>query len=115
MITRSSDCPEIKFEKNGHLSIRGNSTGVKPERSFKPVIQWIRSYKGKKLKIDIDLDFVNCSSVRMLSRAIIAAELNHYIKKKYINWHYHNSEQEELGEIISSVVRSSMFKLTNKD
>jgi len=115
MVTKTTENLKIMFKENGHLSICGNSIGIRPEKNFLPIIRWIKSYKGENLQIDIDLNFVNCSSVRMLSKAIKAADLNKSIKKKLIYWHYQDSDQEELGEIISSVVRSSMFKLKTKE
>jgi hypothetical protein len=110
----SFDCPEIRFEKNSKLSISGRSISLRPESSYGPLISWIEAYQGDNLKIDIDLDIVNCSSVKMLLKALVTANENNHIKQRYIKWYYNDEEQEELGEMISSVANCSRFELTDK-
>jgi hypothetical protein len=114
-VKKSSKFPVIKFEQNGNLSISGNSISIKPEVNYNPLINWIGTYKGDSLRMEIDLDMVNCRSVKMLYQAIVTADLNNNIKKKYINWFYRDEEQQELGEMISSMLTSSKFQLTYRE
>ena len=72
--------PEIKFN-DGLLSISGNSIGVSPELYFYPLIDWVKSFSGETLCIEIDLNKINCSSVKLLMKALVIADLNKNIKK----------------------------------
>lgn len=115
VITKGTfDGPEILLKTSSYLRISGNSTCIEPALSYNRLIDWIDGYKGDKLLIDIDLDYVSCRSVRYLSQAIVKADSNQYIKDKSINWHFKNEEQEELGEMLSSLIEHSEFLLKFK-
>jgi hypothetical protein len=115
VITKGTfDCPEILLETSSCLKISGNSTCAEPELSYDRLIAWIAGYQGDKLMIDIDLDFINCRSVRLLSQAIFKADSNQLIKDKSINWHFKDEEQEELGEMLSSLIEHSEFLMKFK-
>jgi hypothetical protein len=112
--TGNFDSPEIRFERNSRLSISGNSISISPEASYDPLINWISSYKGESLHIEIDLNFVNCGSVKKILQTIKTVDKNEHIKTKQILWYYNDEEQEELGEMLSSMTTSSKFRLTYK-
>lgn len=116
VITKGSfECPEILIEQNSCLSIHGNSTSTKPESSYNQLIEWIDEFEGDMLKIDIDLDHVNCRSIRLLSQAIFKADSKHNIKDKSIEWHFKDKEQKELGEMMSSLMEHTEFFLKFKE
>jgi len=103
--------PEIKTRNETHLSISGNSIGLKPEDSFNPLINWIHTFKGETLNIDINLDLINCRSVKLLLTAMVTADNNEKIKHKNITWYFKDAEDKELGDMIASNLRNSRFKL----
>jgi hypothetical protein len=103
--------PEIELNNTGHLKIKGNSIDVNPQERYMPLINWISNFDGENLKIDINLKNINCSSVKMLQQLITAADKNKSIKNKLINWHINDTDQEELGDMISSNVQYSNFNM----
>jgi hypothetical protein len=107
----NSKQPEIKFEHGTNLSISGNSISLSPEESFSPLIDWITKYKGDALNIIVNIDIINCRSVKLLQKAILAADANKNIKKKDITWYFKDTEDKELGDMIASNVKSTKFKL----
>jgi len=111
----SSKHPEILITEDGHLSISGNSISVRPEDSFVPLIKWLTSYTGSNLTIEIDLNIINCGTVKLLLQAIVAADNNTHIKKRSITWFFKDEESQELGEMIFSNVNNSKFKLYCKN
>lgn len=115
LLKGSLDSPEIRYENCGRLSIKGNSTCITPETSYNQLIDWVGSYKGENLRIDVDINLINCSSVKLLMQTIVAADSNSSVKKKTICWYYSDDDQEELGEMISTMLRYSRFQLTQKD
>jgi len=103
--------PEIKIKNETHLSISGNSISLRPEDSFKPLISWISGFKGDTLNIDINLDLMNCRSVKLLLEAIVAVDINENISNKNITWYFKDAEDQELGDMIASNIKNSKFKL----
>jgi len=106
--------PDIKMI-DGHLSISGNSIGLCPEESYSPVIRWVANYHGNSLKIEININMINCSSVKWLLQTIVAVDLNEKIKEKSITWFFKDKEEMELGDMIASNLKNSQFKLYCKN
>ena len=100
--------PVIKFSGD-RLSISGNSVDVRPESVFTPLINWLSDYSGQTLKIDINLTLINCSSVKLLLQAMVAADLNNNIKQRNITWFFKDQDEMELGEMIFSNLNNSKF------
>lgn len=103
--------PEIELNDTGHVSIFGNSIDVNPVEKFMPLINWISKFDGENLKIDINLENLNCSSLKLLQQLINAADRNQSVKNKSINWYTNDKDQEELTDMISSDVRYSDFNI----
>ena len=107
--------PEILITEDGHLSISGNSISVRPEDSFVPLIKWITSYKGTNLSIEINLNIINCGTVKLLLKAMVAADANINIQKRSIIWFFKDEESQEIGEMILSNLKNSKLKLYCKN
>ena len=103
--------PEIKIKNETQLSISGNSISLSPEDSFNPIIAWVTTFKGETLNIDINLDLINCRSVKLLLKTIVAADVNENIKNRNITWYFKDTEDQELGDMIASNIKNSKFKL----
>lgn len=103
--------PEIKFEHGNNLNISGNSISLNPEDSFNPLIAWITSYKSNVLNIVVNLDLINCRSVKLLLKAMVAADENENIQSKRITWYFKDAEDKELGDMIASNIKNMKFNL----
>lgn len=101
--------PVIIFSDD-HLSIYGNSIDVKPENVFYPLINGLTNFTCDILKIEINLTLVNCSSVKLLLQAMVAADLNKKIKHRSINWFFKDKDELELGEMILSNLKNTKIK-----
>lgn len=99
----------IIIANDTHLSISGNSVSLEPEIGFNPLINWIEEYKGEKLHIDINLDLINCRSIKLLLNAMRAVDNHEEIKKKSIIWYFKDEEDQELGEMIASSLSNTRF------
>jgi hypothetical protein len=93
-----------------YLSISGNSISLQPEINFNPLIEWIKAFKGETLKIDINLDLINCRSVKLLVKAMRTFDNNGKIKNKLIFWYFKDEEDKELGDTIESSLRNTKVK-----
>ena len=111
---KDSKHPQINFN-DGHLRISGNSVAVEPEASYFPLINWMNSYNGKILRIEIDINRINCSSVKMLLTALKAADSNKNIKERSITWFFKDQDELELGDMIFSSLNHSRIKLYCKN
>ncbi len=106
--------PKISLIANNHLSIRGNSIEIYPEPFYDKLINWLSIYKNYSITVDIQLDIINCSSLRMLFYAMLIADANTYVKEKQINWYYSDEDQEETGIILSLMLKNSGFNLIKR-
>jgi len=103
-LPNTSKTPEINFNLNGDLTIRGIST---PENVFKfydPIIIWVHQFKDlkpEKVNLTFDLDYINSSSSKVLIDFI---EYTNILKEDNINveinWFYYAEDEDifELGE-----------------
>lgn len=103
--------PEIFLSPDGILKIEGRSIHENISGFFKPVEAWVKEYVEQPADVtclDINLEYFNSASAKLLVRIIQTLSLVHLKHKKFIiNWFYEEGDEDilEKGEYFSSVVK----------
>ena len=101
IIFPSQDTPDIQFNANGELSIKGISVPENVQSFYKDVLLWLEEFKNSlpaHVNLNLAIEYMNTSSVKM-----IVSILQQLIKfcnpetKLTINW-ICDTEDEELIE-----------------
>lgn len=113
-LTATPKTPSVKFSvADGNLEIKGRSI---PENSldfYKPLIDWVDSYKeksGAEVNLHVQLEYFNTSSSKCLLD--LFKRLEGYKNKVTIHWYYEQDDEDmlEAGEDYEAII-SLPFKM----
>ncbi len=100
--------------ESGTFSIKGKSIPENSAVFYKPVFEWLDEYSqnpAKTTMVDIQMDYFNTSSAKMIADMISVLEkLQASGKSKVtINWHYNDEDDDmlEAGEDFKSITKVS--------
>ena len=109
-IEKSRETPEIILNpQKGEFSIRGRSYPGDVETFYKPIIDWLISYRENPEEmtiLDIEMEYLNSGSSKLF--AVIFSILDGFIdaeQKVIVRWHYYEDDEdmEELGRDLAQM------------
>jgi len=111
IIESTNYTPKVEFKRNGDLLLEGKSCPVNVTRFYYPIILWVEGLKAKRVKFDIDLEYINSASVKNLLEILKSLEANRHIKEININWHYEEGDDDalETGQILEELSQRIRF------
>ncbi len=97
--------PRVEFRNNGNLLLEGKSCPVNVTRFYYPLISWVTGLKADRVKFDINLEYINSSSVKNILELLKELEANRYVKEININWYYEEGDDDalETGQILQEL------------
>lgn len=103
--------PRVEFKNNGNLLLEGKSCPVNVTRFYFPIINWVMGLKAKRVKFDINLEYINSASVKNILEILKELEANKYIKEIEINWYYEEDDDDalETGQILEELSQRIKF------
>ena len=106
-INNTPATPEIKFEKSGHLSIKGKSLPEDPKKFFNPLFKWLEELDSEQVDIKVRLEYVNTSSTKRIIELLKTVDNNTKVKKVHMEWYYDVDDPDmlEFGEMIQHSLR----------
>lgn len=104
IIEKTQQTPEISFQTNGELSIKGISTPHNVQKFYQPVFDWLREYKNSepaKVNLVLEMEYLNTSSSRMFVELLLI--VNSFKTQRTdvkITWRYEEDDEDilDLGE-----------------
>ena len=95
-IAATDKTPQINFEKDGNLLIRGNSYAEDTNKFYQPLINWLNTQIENQIDfktLTFDLNYINTSSIKQL--LIIIIKINAKLTTKIaINWLYEKDDND---------------------
>ncbi len=98
--------------ESGTFTIKGKSIPENSAVFYKPVFEWLDEYSqspAKATSIDIQMDYFNTSSAKMIADIISVLEKLQATGKSEvtINWHYNDEDDDmlEAGEDFKSITK----------
>lgn len=103
-IEKTAQCPEINFQSNGELSIKGVSNSNNSLLLFQPAINWLSKFKDEnppQINLVLELYYLNTSSSLILVDMIkVINSCKHSGTRVNISWYYEEDDEDilDLGE-----------------
>lgn len=86
--------PEVDFNTNGSLLIKGRLISDNAVRDFEPLFVWIDKLETSKIIFEIDLEYLNTSASMQLFMLLRKLEENCLIKELIVNWYYEEDDED---------------------
>ncbi len=111
-IEATHSTPAINFCSDGRLIIEGRSSPEDVNKFYKPLIKWIVDLNIESVKLDINLEYFNSGSAKMLLELMKKLDANKSIKSLIVNWHYEEGDEDalEAGQIFEDLVKRAQFR-----
>jgi len=113
VIQKTDSTPEISFLKKGELKVTGRSLPEDVHKFYDPLIDWVKTLEGDKVKVDLKLEYLNTASTKKVLNLLVALDDNEKINKIDVNWFYEfdDLEMEDLGGIYEEELNRIKFHL----
>lgn len=101
IIEGTETLPAVEMSTSGKILLEGRALPEDAVRFFQPIHTWSKEYNGKKLKVDINLEYFNTSVSKQLHDFFTILNTKPDSVKIDVTWHYEegDDEMEESGEI----------------
>jgi hypothetical protein len=86
--------PSVKFYPDGNLYIGGRSLPENSVKFYGPVFEWIRSFKGKFISLEVRFDYLNTASSKQVYDLFMILKENTSVQKVNVNWYYEEGDEE---------------------
>ena len=103
LITASATSPLVHFKNNGDIQMSGKIILDQNSEFWGQISQWIDQYKSNKPSktiVNIQIDYLNSSSLKELNKfLILIASISSSESDLYIGWHYNETDiyMREIG------------------
>ncbi len=112
-IEPTDQSPRVIFNAEGPLLLEGRSLPEDVKKFYDPLITFCKNLKANQISIDINLDYFNTASSKVLLELLIALDMNDDINSIQVNWHYEEGDEDsvEMAEIYEEeCINHSTFK-----
>lgn len=111
IVEGTTNTPEMVFNNDGQLMIKGKSIPASAWKVFSPAIYWVSEIDAENVEFHIDMEYINSSSVVMMLELLRILEANRKVKNIRINWHYEEGDESvyEIGQIMKESLGRSEF------
>lgn len=96
IIEETGYTPKVQFLTDGNLSIVGKSLPEDTAKFYEPLLSWINECTLKSLVLTIRLDYMNSSSAHYISKLLLSAKDNTYLKECNVEWYYESDDEDSL-------------------
>jgi len=111
-IKATNNTPEVTYEEEGKLIIKGCSIPEDVIKFYQPLIAWAGMLEADTLTVDIQLKFINSSSSKKLLYFLKVLDANNRIRELGVIWHYNRDDEEALeqGQIYEELLLRTTFR-----
>jgi hypothetical protein len=96
IIEETGYTPKVQFLTDGNLSIIGKSLPEDTAKFYEPLLNWITDCTINELTLTIRLDYMNSSSAHYISKLLMSAKDNFYLKGCNVEWYYESDDEDSL-------------------
>ncbi len=115
-IPQTPSTPEVRTDHGqGRVFMAGDSYPENPFEFFQPIIDWIEAFlttEQRPLALDLELIYLNTSSIRAMMDIFDRMEEAHQAKRPVsVRWSY-DPENERVGELAEEFKEDCTFPFT---
>jgi hypothetical protein len=103
--------PQVVFDADGKLSLKGRSLMLDAISFYDPLIEWATLLNTPSVKFTFELDYFNTSSSKKLLDLLKALDDNNNIQEFIVYWTYETDDEDTLlkGQILEERIRKARF------
>jgi hypothetical protein len=112
IIEPTHNTPAIQFREEGSLLMEGRSMPEDVMKFYTPLLKWAADLNAQEVELDINLVYLNSSSIIMLLELLKVIDANNHIKTFYVDWHYDQDDEDilESAQIFEEILRKAQFR-----
>ena len=111
-IKATNSTPAVIFGNDNTLIIKGRSIPANENKFYNPLISWAESLEISKLTVDINLEYMNSVSSKMLLYLLKKLDANPKIERLTIRWFFEAGDEAtyECGKIFKEMLKKAEFR-----
>jgi flavorubredoxin len=111
-IKKTHSTPEVIFEVDGNLKMKGRIMTDNAGGFFQPLIEWVENIECKKVILDIDLEYLNTSASMQLFKMVNKLSQNCMVEEVEVIWHYEEDDDDHLetGQVYEEKLSRVKFR-----
>ena len=111
-INATNNTPALHYGEDGKLLIKGRSVPASEAKFYEPIIEWAKKLDISTLVVEINLEYMNSGSAKMMLTLLQTLETNPRIKKSVVKWYYEEGDEEtyEKGKLFQELLENTEFK-----
>jgi hypothetical protein len=112
LIEATSHMPLVDFKIDGKLKLEGRSIPEDANKFYNPLIHFIDQLELNQVIFDINLNYFNTASSKLLLELLKHLDANNKIKTVLVNWMYEEGDDDsvETAEIFEECLRRTDFR-----
>jgi hypothetical protein len=110
-IEATSSTPQVNFDVNGRLMMKGRSLILNVKEFYGPLIEWISKLNVGVIRFTIDFDYFNSASSKQILEMLKLIDSNNNVKDFDVFWHFEKDDEDilEIGQIFEERLRKARF------
>jgi len=110
-IEATSSTPQVNFDHNGKLMLKGRSLILNVKEFYNPLIEWISHLNTPSVRFTLDFDYFNSGSSKQILEMLKMIDSNNNVKDFDVFWHFEKDDEDilEVGQIFEERLRKARF------
>jgi hypothetical protein len=110
-IEATSSTPQIDFNQNGRLLMKGRSLILNVKEFYGPLIEWLSRLDTPVVRFAIDFDYFNSGSSKQILEMLKILDSNNNVRDFDVFWHFEKDDEDilEIGQIFEERLRKARF------
>jgi hypothetical protein len=110
-ISATSSTPQVNFETNGNLFLKGRSIILDVDLFYQPLCDWLHQLHTTTVRFTLEFDYLNSSSSKKLLELLKIIDANNNIKDFDVYWRFETDDEDilEMGQIFEERLRKARF------
>lgn len=103
--------PLANFETTGNFILQGRSIVPDAFSFYQPIVDWVRQQKLSFVRFEINIDYYNTASSKMLFDLLKAIDTNDTVSKFDVIWHFEEDDEDTLehGQLLAEKLSKARF------
>jgi hypothetical protein len=112
VIDETSREPQIIFNSDGNLLIKGRSLIINVDLFFQPLIDWVRQLNASNVRCVINIDYFNSASIKKLYEILSIIDFNYSVNEFDVIWIFETHDEDilEKGKIFEEKLKRTKFQ-----
>jgi hypothetical protein len=110
-IAQTNNTPQVIFETNGNLFLKGRSLILDVDVFYQPLCEWVKRLNRPSVTVNLKFDYFNSASSKKILELLKIIDANNNVKDFNVFWHFETDDEDilEIGQIFEERLRKASF------